>query len=75
MKKSEKEIIIAFLGKTSNMPSETVASLFTKKDDEEELNEKALDILLKDHADHVQAIKDKEKLCSIMAIRRRKAKY
>lgn len=63
MKKAEKEILIAFLGKTSNMPSETVASLFTKTEDgkEEDLSDKALDILLKDHADHVQAIKDKEK--------------
>lgn len=62
MKKTEKETLIAFLGKTSNMPAETVASLFTKNEDgTEDLNDKALDILLKDHADAVQAAKDKEK--------------
>lgn len=57
MKTAEKEIITAFLGKTSNLPAETVASLFVKKDDDEELIPGALDILTADHAKTVQANK------------------
>src|SRR4051812_24573978 len=36
MKKAEKEILVAFLGKTLNMPSEKVDSLFTQADPKSE---------------------------------------
>lgn len=63
MNAAEKKILTAFLGKTSNIPAETFASLFTKKEDEtEELNDKALDILLNDHAETVKTAKANEKL-------------
>jgi len=61
MKAEEKKIITAFLEKTLNYSADKVASIFVKKEDEEELKPEALDELLTADATRVQAFKDKEK--------------
>lgn len=61
MKKAEKEILTAFLGKTLNLPVETVASLFEKNGDEEDLKADAGKILEDADASRVQSFKEKEK--------------
>lgn len=61
MKASEKKIITAFLDKTLNMSAETVASLFEKNGDEEDLKENAGEILEKEDAERVKTLKGDSK--------------
>ncbi len=58
MKKSEQDILTAFLGKTLNMPTEKVATLFKKNGEEEDLTAESLTTLLSEDAARVKAFKD-----------------
>lgn len=55
------ELLLAYLGKTLNLPSEEVAELLYKKSDDgtltDQLNETALESLLAKDAERVQALK------------------
>lgn len=58
MKKPEQDILTAFLGKTLNMPTEKVATLFKKNGEEDELTAEALSTLLTEDASRVKAFKE-----------------
>lgn len=63
MKKAEKELLVGFLGKTLNMPSDKVESLFTQEDpksDEFDFAADADKTLIAADAERVKAFKEKE---------------
>jgi len=58
MKKSEKDTLITFFGKTLNLTAEDVAPIFEEKGDDHELKSDALKVLLGHDATRVKTFKD-----------------